>query len=123
MFVKNRRYFTIARVFLKYDLLPLLYKDIHRDYISNQKCTCTLDMENRSNAAKLRLAFEELGPTFIKLGQMLSKRSDLIPHTYILELEKLQDNVKSFEFNKMRESFETECICGMSGGVQEHNPT
>ncbi len=122
MFGKAKRYLNIAKVFLKYNLFPLLYKDIHRNYISNKKCTCSIDLENRSNAAKLRLAFEELGPTFIKLGQTLSKRSDLLPPTYVQELEKLQDKVKPLDFEKMRESFETECICEISEGEHEHNP-
>lgn len=47
-------------------------------------------MKNRSNAVKLRLAFEELGPTFIKFGQTLSKLSDLLPPIYTQEPEKLQ---------------------------------
>ncbi|MBN1134172.1 MAG: AarF/ABC1/UbiB kinase family protein [Methanosarcinaceae archaeon] len=111
MFNKSRRYLTIFRVFLKYNLFSLVYKDIHKNYISNMKCTCSLDMENRMNAEKLRSAFEELGPSFIKLGQMISKRPDLVPHTYVMELEKLQDKVQPLEFERMRESFENECEC------------
>jgi len=41
----------------------------------------------------LRLAFEELGPTFIKLGQILSTRPDLIPEEYVEELTRLQDRI------------------------------
>jgi ubiquinone biosynthesis protein len=40
---------------------------------------------------QVRLALEELGPTFVKLGQVLSTRSDLLPPEYIAELAKLQD--------------------------------
>ena len=44
-------------------------------------------------AERMRMAVEELGPTFIKLGQILSTRGDLLPAEFIRELEKLQDTV------------------------------
>ncbi|MFP4374097.1 MAG: ABC1 kinase family protein [Spirochaetaceae bacterium] len=45
---------------------------------------------------RLRRALEELGPTFIKLGQILSDRADIIPETVVLEMKKLQDEVPAF---------------------------
>lgn len=49
-----------------------------------------------SRGARLRLALEALGPIFIKFGQILSTRPDLIPEDIVQELRKLQDNVPPF---------------------------
>lgn len=56
----------------------------------------------------LRLAVEELGPTFIKIGHILSTRPDLIPPAYISELAKLQDAVPPAPWEKAREQIERE---------------
>jgi ubiquinone biosynthesis protein len=61
-----------------------------------------------SEAQRLRLALEELGPTFIKFGQILSTRHDIIPEEYIKELEKLQDHVQPFEFSEAKKVIEKE---------------
>jgi ubiquinone biosynthesis protein len=47
-------------------------------------------------AIKIRLALEELGPIYIKFGQLLSTRSDMLPEDIVGELSKLQDNVPAF---------------------------
>lgn len=59
-------------------------------------------------AKRLRLAFEELGPTFIKMGQVLSTRMDLMPHDIFLELQKLQDQVPPVPPDKIRSEIELE---------------
>jgi ubiquinone biosynthesis protein len=61
-----------------------------------------------SRYERLRMTFEELGPTFIKMGQILSTRPDLIPVEFIRELEKLQDNVPPFPFSQVKEIVERE---------------
>ena len=52
-----------------------------------------------SDPERLRLMFEELGPTYIKLGQILSTKEDLLPKEYVKELEKLQDDVPPFGYD------------------------
>ncbi|MDD3840162.1 MAG: AarF/ABC1/UbiB kinase family protein [Clostridia bacterium] len=60
------------------------------------------------NPEQLRLALEELGPTFIKIGQMLSTRPDILPDSYIVEFEKLQDNVKAVEYEQINDIIKEE---------------
>ncbi|QOR83678.1 AarF/ABC1/UbiB kinase family protein [Geobacillus stearothermophilus] len=62
---------------------------------------------------RLRLAFEELGPTFIKLGQVLVTRQDLLPEPITLELEKLLDRVPPIEFAKIEYILERELPDGL----------
>jgi ubiquinone biosynthesis protein len=57
---------------------------------------------------RLRLALEELGPTFIKFGQILSSRRDLVDDLYYEELTKLQDNVPTFPGSLAKEIFARE---------------
>ena len=52
-----------------------------------------LPQEQQTTPVKLRQAFEQLGPSFVKIGQILSTRSDLLPEAYIRELSKLQSSV------------------------------
>jgi ubiquinone biosynthesis protein len=56
------------------------------------------DIARLSPAERMRLVLEELGPTFVKLGQLLSTRPDVIPLAFVHEFEKLQDDVPSFPF-------------------------
>lgn len=57
---------------------------------------------------RMRLAAEELGPSFVKLGQFLSMRPDVLPQALILELRKLQDHVQPLPFDRMRPVLEDE---------------
>ncbi|MEZ4220750.1 MAG: AarF/ABC1/UbiB kinase family protein [Polyangiaceae bacterium] len=57
-------------------------------------------------AVRVRRVLEDLGPSFVKLGQIASTRSDVLPADVILELKKLQDSVPPVSFEKIREQVE-----------------
>lgn len=57
---------------------------------------------------RVRRLFEALGPTFVKMGQILSTRPDLLPRPFLLELKQLQDNVSMLPFEVMRPVAEEE---------------
>lgn len=78
----------IIKVFLAYNVLQNLAKQEHPE--------------------KVREAFETLGPTFIKVGQMLSVRTDILTPAFIVEMRKLQDNVKTDSFEQVKQTIETE---------------
>lgn len=64
----------------------------------------------------IREAFEELGTTFIKLGQMMSLRRDIIPASMAEEFKKLTDNVKPIDFAQMKPIIEGE-LCAEIGDI------
>ncbi len=61
--------------------------------------TSNSDGRKTTSPQKVRAALEELGPAFVKLGQVMSTRPDILPFEYIVELEKLQDHVAPFPFH------------------------
>jgi len=106
------RYRHILTVLFKYgfgDLVDILkieqYLEIGLQMISRKRRE---QVEKLSRAERVRMVMEELGPTFIKLGQILSTRPDLIPVEFIQELSKLQDNVPSFPYPEARQIIESE---------------
>ena len=64
---------------------------------------------------RIRCALEEMGPTFVKLGQILASRADLFPPEYIAEFEKLQDDVPSVPFSDITRQLEED----IGGSIDE----
>ena len=66
-----------------------------------------IDQEKfRKNARRVLKTFIELGPVYIKLGQWLSSRADILPQPYMEELAKLQDDVPAVPFDKVKPTIE-----------------
>jgi ubiquinone biosynthesis protein len=106
------RYQRILRVLFKYgfsDLVDRLHIDQYLEsglQMINRKPREQLDRHSRPQ--RLRMALEELGPTFIKLGQLLSTRPDFIPPEYLDELAKLQDSVPPFSYEEVQQIYQEE---------------
>lgn len=100
-----RRLRTIVTVFAKYGFRPLmerlrLKRLIPVPYrIIGRKAEREAD--GKTMPIRLRLALEELGPTFIKFGQILSTRPDIMPEDFMTELLKLQDEVAPIPFSEV----------------------
>jgi ubiquinone biosynthesis protein len=100
-----RRYLNIVRVLSKYGFDQALEMLGLADMVARSRHMFKRgvpDIARLSVAERLRLALEELGPTFVKLGQILSTRPDVIPQAFVREFEKLQDDVPSFSFEEVK---------------------
>ncbi len=105
--LKNiRRLRQIIGVFIKYGFKDIVYRlPRARSFIPSRIQSRFL---RGSSAERLRLALQELGPTFIKLGQILSVRTDIFPEEFLKELSRLQDEVESIPFKEVRGVIEKE---------------
>lgn len=81
------------------------------------------DTQTLTPAERLRTAFEELGSTFIKLGQLFASRPDLIGVTYAEEFKKLQDKIPPFDIKEVYEIIEKELGKKIDELFQKFNPT
>ncbi|MDX6286946.1 MAG: ubiquinone biosynthesis protein [Frankiales bacterium] len=94
------------------DLLRLLARHGDRDLLRGLDempvVGDLVDEDASQDAERLAADLEKLGPTFIKVGQLLSTRADLLPPPYIEALARLQDKVEACEFPAIREAVETE---------------
>jgi len=66
------------------------------------------EMRASDRGRRLREMLDELGPTFVKFGQLLSTRPDVVPPDIVVELRGLQDDVKPFPFEQVQEVVEAE---------------
>ncbi|MBE3592971.1 MAG: 2-polyprenylphenol 6-hydroxylase [Thermoanaerobacter sp.] len=122
-----RRYREIVFVFIKYgfgaiiDNIGILkHINVRRKIL---KQTNDENIAKLSRGERLRLALEELGPTFIKMGQILSTRSDILPKDIIKELEKLQDKAPAFSFDEVKSVIQNEFGENLEEAYAEFEPT
>lgn len=105
----SKRFQVIINTFLRNGFSHILHRLGITDRVSSKKESLTdMDMNLKDIGVKLRRTLQDLGPTFIKLGQIASSRHDLVPKEISLELAKLQDHVSPVSFEQIREIIEDE---------------
>lgn len=118
MFLNSPTFQNISRVreiiavLVKYGFEDIVTNSTLRNFVS-EKGRITWTRQEKpvfqyTRWERIRMVCEELGPTFIKLAQVLSNRPDMLPAPLITELEKLQDDVPAFSYEEVRETIELE---------------
>src|SRR5204863_2045118 len=104
------RYFEIFRVLQKYELHHVAAQFMNHQHEEDDDFSLDghHEEEEEDHAAGLASALEELGPCFIKLGQLLSTRPDLLPPNYIEALSRLQNTVTPVPGDKITAIIESE---------------
>ncbi|MBI2609400.1 MAG: hypothetical protein HYW47_07385 [Deltaproteobacteria bacterium] len=102
------RFRTILSVFAKHGFGEIVERVNLSRFLPFKLRRKKEDLKKLSVAERLRICFEDLGPTFVKLGQLLSTRPDMIPEDLCNELKKLQDQVPPLEFEKIKPFIEKE---------------
>ncbi|MFT5541109.1 MAG: ubiquinone biosynthesis protein [Glaciecola sp.] len=105
--VQFRRFYHIGKVLLQHgldELIPVRFRPWYMRFA--RRCAFWLPNKHKSESEgrRLRLALETLGPVYIKFGQMLSTRRDLLTHDIATELSMLQNNVPPFDSELAQET-------------------
>ena len=121
------RYRQILTVLFRYgfgDMINALHIGRYVDIALPKKIKRERDrIEELTMSERVRMAMEELGPTFIKMGQILSTRPDLIPMEFITQFEKLQDTVPPFSFADVKTTIESELRAPIATIFQDFDET
>ncbi len=113
------------------EIAALLWKYGRSDLVRQMNLGDELELELReikrsesTGATPENLAddLEAMGPTFVKIGQLLSSRSDLLPDAYLDALARLQDNVKPFSFEEAEQIVLSELGVRISKAFSDFNP-
>lgn len=83
----------------------------------------TMEPDVRARAEAFASALGKMGPTYVKFGQLLSTRPDIVPHEYILALESLQDSLEPFSFADVERIIEEELGVRISKAFESFEST
>jgi ubiquinone biosynthesis protein len=115
------RYKQIARLLWKYGRSDLVKQMEIDEAIEDEDRKAVAEGEE-SLPEQLADDLEAMGPTYVKLGQVLSSRPDLLPEAYLKALARLQDNVKPFAYEEAQEILESELGVRISKAFSRFDP-
>ena len=114
-----KRYKDVAMLLIKYGRSDLISKaGLEESVLPGQ-----LESATAASADELATDLERLGPTFIKLGQLLSTRGDLLPEPYLEALSRLQDRIEPFKFEEIERIVTSELGVRISKAFSDFDPT
>jgi predicted unusual protein kinase regulating ubiquinone biosynthesis (AarF/ABC1/UbiB family) len=113
-----KQYKDIALLLWKYGRSDLVRKSGLEEHLPED----LTDPETAAQAKDLATDLEKLGPTYVKLGQLLSTRPDLLPAPYIQALTRLQDHLEPFPFSEVEKIVAAELGVRLSRAFQEIDP-
>ncbi len=117
-----KRYVEIGRLLVKYGRSDLVRDAGMEDILREEGEDLTAPADHTTVAGELADDLERLGPTYIKLGQLLSTRADLLPAPYVEALSRLQDDVAPFPYAEVERIVTTELGVRMSRAFMDFDP-
>ncbi|HEX8411677.1 MAG TPA: AarF/UbiB family protein [Thermoanaerobaculia bacterium] len=93
------------------------------DLMAPEAETDVIEPDVKARAEAFAAALRKMGPTYVKFGQLLSTRPDIVPHEYIIALESLQDDLEPFSFADVERIVEEELGVRISKGFQSFQST
>ena len=96
-----KRYKDIALLFIKYGRSDIIKQAGLEEAVADEEETSDATDEQKEEADDLAKDLENLGSTYIKLGQLLSTRADLLPPAHLEALARLQDDVEPFSYEEV----------------------
>jgi predicted unusual protein kinase regulating ubiquinone biosynthesis (AarF/ABC1/UbiB family) len=121
-----KRYKDIAMLFVKYgrtDLVTSSGLDLALDDATIPPPDAQVSVKTEQKATELTADLEAMGPIYVKIGQVLSSRSDLLPVAYTTALARLQDGIEPFSFGEVEKIVEEELGVRLSKAFSEFEAT
>jgi ubiquinone biosynthesis protein len=117
-----KRYKDITLLFMKYGRSDLVKQAGLEDALGDESSLAATESA-APQAEELANDLEKMGPTFVKLGQLLSTRADLLPAPYLASLARLQDKIEPFSFKDVERIVTSELGVRISRAFSEFDST